>query len=113
MIGISMITGDLQGTVELDAGDSVLGIVAARVSRYPTLDGGSVIANSGIAQGDRTFNIISVINSAQKSAIEHIYANSVSVNVACADGFFTGTISSVDTSAGKLKMTILIKDKEN
>lgn len=113
MIGISMITSDTLGHVELDDGDNVLSSITARVSRQATLDGGAVITHSGISQGDRTFKIKTDINAEQRALIEHIYENAVLVNVSCSEGFFQGSISSVDTSTPNLTMTILIKDREN
>lgn len=112
MIGISMTTADTRGHVELDDGNSEFGKIEARVSRQATLDGGSVITHSGVSNSDRTFKIKTKINAAQKTVIEHIHENSVLVNISCAEGFFLGAISSIDTSTPGLKMTILIKSKE-
>ncbi|WP_319577665.1 hypothetical protein [uncultured Desulfobacter sp.] len=112
MISITMTTADLNGHVELDDGDSKLSNIEARVARQATLDGGCVVTHSGVAHGDRKFEIRTEINADQKASIEYIHENSTLVNVACSEGFFLGVISLIDTSTPNLKMTILIKSKE-
>ena len=112
MISISATTGNTRGNVILSTGNSTFGKIETRVSRRATLDGGAVITHSGVAQGDRTFEIATEIDQEQKEAIIHIQANSVLVFVSCTEGLFLGAISSIDTSTSTLSMTILIKSKE-
>lgn len=111
MISITMQTADINGHVILDDGDSKLGAVSARVSRTATLDGGCVITHSGLSQGDRTFRISTTIAEDQKTAIEYINENATMVTISCAEGLFSGSISSIDTSKPEMTMTILIKER--
>lgn len=112
MISISMTTADSNGTVILADGTSELGAFKSRISRQATLDGGAVITHSGVSQSDRTFNIKTKINTGQKALLEYINFNSTLVMISCSEGFFLGSISSLDTSRPDIKMSILIKSKE-
>lgn len=113
MISISMVTADSNGTVVLKDGESELGLLDARVTRESTLDGGAVITHSGVSHSDRTFVIKTRITQAQKDALVYIHENSTSVIVACSEGAFIGSISSLNASSPKIIMKILIKSKEN
>lgn len=112
MICISMTTVDVNGHVVLNDIDSDFGTVYARVSRVATLDGGAVFVQNGISNADRTFRIKAKITESQKETIEHIFNNSTYVNISCSEGFFIGSISSIDTSSQDFTATILIKSKE-
>ena len=111
MIGISTQIADVMGNVIFDGGDSNSSSIYARVSRTATLDGGCVINHYGVSQGDRTFRVSTKIGSEQKVILEHINETSALINISCPEGYFSGYISSIDTSRPEMKMTILIKER--
>lgn len=111
MISISAVESDPTGNVILDVGKSELGKVEARVSRVSTLDGNAVVIHSGVSQADRVFNVKTTIDEYQKEILEHLNENHPTVSISCSEGFFKGTISSLDTSKPDLKMTILVTER--
>lgn len=113
MISISMKTADLNGHVEFEDGTSDFGGIPARVSRAATLDGGSVVVNSGVSHGDRTFTLKTEIDEQQRATLEHIQEAASLINVSCREGFFSGAISYVDAESPNLNATILIKSKDS
>lgn len=114
MISITTTTYDPNGNVILhELPSSDLGSRSARVSRVATLDGGSVITHSGTTHGDRTFKIEARITEADEAVLNHIYENHTFIHISTKEGFFSGTIESLNTSNGDLKMVVLIKEKLN
>lgn len=111
MISISTVEAATPGHVELDDGDSEFGRIPARASRTATLDGGCVITHYGVTDADRTFNINTVIDETQKTIIESIHVGAISAYLSCKDGFFLGTISTIDTSTPNFSMTFLVKER--
>lgn len=114
MISISMPVRDTEGSIVLYKTEFCkFGNTTARVTRTPTLDGGAVIVHSGISAADRTLNLDMVLTAEEESALKYIYNASQFILVSLSDGFFYGAISEMNINNGKLKATILIKQKEN
>jgi hypothetical protein len=116
MISISnMVASSSYGNVIIqeDADKSDLKTKTARVSRTATLDGGVYINHSGIADGDRTLRIQSVISRSQEDILEYMYATQTFIIVAISDGVFEGAIETLNSKNGILKMNILVKSRLN
>lgn len=112
MIAISTITQDISGSVVLYT-DADFRENSARVSRVKTLDGGVVITHSGVADGDRTIDIDTKISKAQADSLWYIFNNYTSIHISIGDGFFIGAISNLSVINGKLKMSIMIENRED
>ena len=114
MLSISMTTADILGNVVIDSiAFSSVDNIKTRMSRSATLDGGSVIVNSGVSHGDRTFDISEKVTRWVAEKVKYIQENSVSVLCSTREGIFLGAISETDYINGELKTTILIKEKDN
>ena len=112
MLTISTITASITGNVELDANAEYRENIA-RVSRKKTLDGGVYIAHSGVTDGDRTISVETSITENQAERLWYIFNNYTFINLGTPDGFFLAVISSLKIKDGKIKMSIMIKSKEN
>ena len=116
MIGISTQTYDLNGTrifpqadIETDASNRTL---SRRVTRTATLDGGSVLSDSGAAHGDR--EILVVEPRAEEDAVAwaaYMVENYDLVTVTMRDGAFSGCPETFRVNAGALEINILVKEK--
>lgn len=114
MLSISMTTADILGNVIINSiAFSDIDNIKTRMSRSATLDGGAVIVNSGVSQGDRTFQISEKVPRGDAEKVKYIQENSVSVLCSTKEGLFLGAISETDYTNGTLKTTILIKEKDN
>lgn len=116
MISISKTTADItNGNVILkELATSDIKSKRARVSRAATLDGGVYISHSGVTDGDRKFTIeADRITPAQEAVLDYMYRTQIFILCSCADGLYLGAIEDFNTKNGKLKLTILIKQKEN
>lgn len=116
MIGISTQTYDLNGTrifqqadIETEASNRTL---SRRVTRVATLDGGSVLSDSGAAHGDR--EILVVEPRADEEAVAwaaYIVENYELVTVAMRDGAFSGCPETYRVNGGSLEINVLVKEK--
>ncbi|VVS95357.1 hypothetical protein [Desulfoluna spongiiphila] len=87
------------------------GTLNSRVSRVATLDGGSVMVNSGVSESDRTITIEAEITEAQGIALEAMRARSPLVNMSTRNGFYYGAIDGISYDNGVLKLTFLVRAK--
>jgi len=81
-----------------------------RLTRTPTLDGGTIIDHRGFSDGDRAFKISAVIDETTANNLWYIHRNETLVNISCREGFFTGAISEMTCDNGKLEMVFLVKN---
>jgi hypothetical protein len=111
MIGLSKNTQEAGGAVIIHKDSrSELRKAEARVSRTATLDLGAIIDHRGYSHGDRVIRIESEVNEADADFIWLMFKTELFVNIATPDGFFYGSISSMDIDRGQLTMTLLIKE---
>lgn len=114
MISLTAPTADSSGALvfDEDKAGSRLDEPKARVSRSKTLDGGVHIEHSGVSDGDRTFQaVVADITEAQYIVLKRLHRNYTSINIACREGFFKGTIERIRLSGGQATVTILVKEK--
>jgi len=79
-----------------------------RVSRIATLDGGSVVIDSGYTDTDRTLTIEGRITEAQKTMLEYMIENYPLWNVSAKGEFFSCSPNRMTCDNGKLYLTLLI-----
>lgn len=112
MIGISKITQDSQGSIVFQEHITSRFLnTQARVSRSPTLDGGSIIDHQGYSDSDLRLDIVAELTELQQSILWALYKSESFVNISIKEGFFKGVISAMFPNEGKIQMTILIQDK--
>ena len=114
MISLTAPSADTSGALvfEEDPAASKLDNLKARVSRSKTLDGGVHIEHSGVSDGDRTFTVVVPdVTESQYTILKRLYRNYTSINIACREGFFKGTIERVRVSGGDATITILVEQK--
>jgi len=85
----------------------------SRSTLVPTLDGGSVLISNGVSESSRTMSVYANINRDQADALWWVFNTQNLIIISCSEGVFLGHIHSISTDLGKLKMSILIKNKEN
>ncbi len=83
----------------------------ARVSRTATLDGGVYINHFGSSDGDRTLKIDVRLTQEQNSIITNMYYNQPFILISMFDGFYTGTIDSINNKKGITALNIFIKER--
>lgn len=111
-ICLSTKTFDLNGYVHLfniDLSTSDTRSRTRRVSRFATLDGGAYIDDAGYSHGDRTITAIMTGTESIFDALVYLIENYGSMWISLPDGAFTGSLSRVDRSSGKIRATILLE----
>jgi hypothetical protein len=111
-IGVASRTYDLDGAVILTPllGDTNLKGNERRVSRTKTLDGGVVITDSGLAAGDRTFEISLQSEKSLWEVLWSIFTDSLWVTISTDEACFLAKIKDIQDQGGKIKITALIKE---
>ncbi len=110
MIGISTKTGNTEGDMLFNEDPQTSPeILQARISRSKTLDGDSVIVNSGFSEGDRTITLVTAISEADYEKLRTIFKTELLVNLSLSDGFYTAAIESIQPVSGKTQVKILIE----
>lgn len=114
MISISTTTFDLDGARIFSRDqESDITKLSRRVSRTATLDGKSSFYDGGCSHSDRTFEVVQDMPDADDIAFaKYITEYYSEVVVSSSEGVFLAAPSSfrIDAS-GKLKLTLLIKEK--
>lgn len=113
MIGLSMTTmstGSAASVIIKENPASKTRNERARVSRYATLDGGSVIDHQGFSDGDRTFDIRASMSADEAELLWSMFRSQTYLNISTRDGFFYGVIESMDDDSGKVSLSILVKE---
>jgi len=114
MISITTTQADgLRPFVVEELPSSSFGTLYSRVSRVATLDGGSVVVNSGASESDRTITVEALVSEEQGEHIEAIRANNPMAHMSTRAGFYRGAIDSISVDGGALKLTFLVQQKVN
>jgi hypothetical protein len=114
MIAISTLTQNPAGHLVIhEKKSSDLNNLPGRVARTKTLDGGVYINHSGVADGDRTLNVVALMSETDRARLVNIHKTETFVRVATPDGVFQAAISSVRRQKADTVITILIKEKES
>lgn len=111
MISITPATGSSSPFIIKELPSTSFGTLNSRVSRVATLDGGSVIINSGVTEGDRAITVEAEITKAQGIDIEAMRAVSPMVYMSTKRGFYYGAIGGLSIDNGNLKLTFLVNQK--
>lgn len=82
-----------------------------RVQKIKTLDGGVSITNHGVTEADRTFTVEGWQDSDGQTAARALYLAGSYVGFYCNDGAYKGMIEAFKNNHGKVKITILCKEK--
>jgi len=90
---------------------SSLRYLRSRVTRVATLDGGSVILNSGTSESDRTLTVDALVTAEQADRLEAMQAHNPMSTVSTATGFYYGAVQDLTTDNGVLRLTFLVKTK--
>ena len=110
MISISKITtGNSLVIDELPQASSIYDGLA-RVGRYKTLDGGTIIDHQGYVSGDRSLQIKCKLSEADETIVRSLFENETLVHVSTKHGFFSAAISSLKGDNGAITLTILLKE---
>ncbi len=109
MVSITPIdSGNASPFIVEELPSSSLGNLNSRVSRVATLDGESVIINSGVTESDRTITIEAEVTEAQGEALEAMRAQNPIVHMSTGKGFYYGAIEGISLDNGLLKLTFLV-----
>lgn len=112
MIAISVATADEAGAIVLrmtPASKLISG--ARRVERTKTLDGGCSIYDGGFSHSDRSWSIEARVSDTAWDALWAIMTVYALVNIATAEGYFTGCLESAVREEDRVILSILIKEK--
>jgi len=111
MISITtQISSSYMIVLQEDPDGSKLDRFSRRVSRVATLDGGSVVNDSGYSDTDRTLIIEAEITEAQKASLEYMIENYSLWNVSSKTGFFSCAPQKMDCPNGQLNLTLLVAE---
>jgi len=80
-----------------------------RVSRVATLDGGSVVTDSGFSDTDRTFVISGQVTETQRDSLEYMQENYSLWNVVTKGEYHSCSPQKMNVDNGKLTLTLLIE----
>ena len=80
-----------------------------RVSRVATLDGGSVVTDSGYSDTDRTFIVTAQITETQRDNLEYMQENYSLWNVVAKGEYHSCSPQKMDVDNGELKLTLLVE----
>ena len=109
MISITTQISSSYGVVfEEDRDGSNLERLSRRVSRIATLDGASVVNDSGYSDTDRTLVVEAEITEAQKATLEYMIKAYSRLNVASRAGFFSCALRNMGVDNGQLSLTLLV-----
>lgn len=110
MIALSKIDQDSEGYLLINENsDSDVYNAEARISRTKTLDGGVVIDHRGFAHGDRNLNIKCNATAEDEAILRDLLENETLINISTADGFYEGSIKSINGINGSLTIIIWLK----
>ena len=82
-----------------------------RVSRVATLDGDSVLVDSGHGYGDKTITVHLDLDDATRSKLYALQEYFAEVHCSCESGCYTGTLSRLEFDDGRVKITYLARQK--
>lgn len=88
--------------------DSRIRRYGRRVSRVATLDGGSVMNDSGYSDTDRILEIKATVTEAQADNLEYMIQTYSRLNVSTPDGFFECAPKRLKVDNGDVELTLLI-----
>jgi len=110
MIAISPQTA---GSVLIFQNESAIQSVkrTARLQRTKTLDGSAVMSNHGVTSSDRTFTAKGWLSKTYQETAENLFETGGYICLFCDDGAYKGMIETFRNDNGKVKMTILAKEK--
>jgi len=112
MIGISSIDqSSAMAVIINESAESTVRDAEARVAKYATLDGGSVIVHQGFSDGDRTLYVRGTVTEAEQTVLDALFQTQSLVHVATQAGCFLGAITRLKTDNGDLSMSISIESK--
>ena len=90
--------------------ESMLERFSRRVSRVATLDGGSVVTDSGYSDTDRTLTIEADVTEVQKALLEYMIKNYSLWNVVTGSGHFVCSPKSMNVDNGELRLILYITE---
>ena len=111
MIGLSKISQEAGGAIiirHLRAAE--IRRAEARVSRSATLDLGAVIDHRGYSVSDRTIRLESEVNETDADFLWDMFKTELFINISTSDGFFYGSITTMEVDRGQLSMILIIKE---
>jgi hypothetical protein len=111
MIVISPISPGLSSVTFKNADAFFADTQTGRVQKVMTLDGEVSIMNHGVTEADRTFTIEGWQDSTGQAAARALYSAGAYVGFYCNDGAYKGMIETFRNNNGKVKITILAKEK--
>ena len=114
MIGIASIIFDLNGDIIFHNYKRQQGLrsMSRRLSRTDTMDTEVAIEDNGLAQGDRNINIvIEHPTKAQADRLQYLTENYSDLRISTMEGVFLGVIKSFRETAGKLYISIMVKER--
>ena len=83
-----------------------------RLSRSATLDGGCVITDGGLSDGDRTFRYsASQLSAATLDALWAMFGTESLVHLCCAEGVFSGYIEQLGIVGADVSLQFMIYEK--
>lgn len=80
-----------------------------RVSRVSTLDGDSVVTDSGYTDTDRELRIRAKITAAQKALLDYMFETFALWNIVVKNEYFSCAPRSCNTENGQLSLLLLIE----
>ena len=113
MIHLTAIDFDLFGFLTLhEMPSSELSRVNRRSNRVPTLDGGSVLNDTGHSPSDRTFRILWRIRSqAEIDSVRRMLKLHRFIRVATREGLFDALPQSLNAKDGEGELVLLVKSQ--
>lgn len=90
--------------------DSTIRSYSRRVSRIATLDGGSVITDSGASDTDRILKIKATVTQTQADDLEYMIKTYALLNVATKNGVFSCAPASMKVDNGDLELILFVTE---
>jgi len=114
MIIISTTTSNADGQIKIREGPGTsYGAMLPRVSRFATLDGGSVISHLGYSHGDRAITVVAHdMPVADRETLRDLIEDETEFVLSCREGCFLGAIDSYRYDQDPVRVTFLIKSSE-
>ena len=114
-VGLSTLTFDLDGHVEIDAMESSdVDSIERRITRVKTLDGGVSVRDGGYADGDRTVAISWLIRDAKQfDAVQYLVKHYSQLRLSMRSGCYLCAPRRLSRSGTEGRLDILLIERQS
>lgn len=112
LVSISAQVFDIDGQVYIPAEPDSNNVLARRVTRVATLDGGAAFTDGGFSDSDRTINLTwRTVSREHSELVEALIRNYAFLTVAKNDGCFIASPETFTPGPAECTMVLLVKEK--